>query len=281
MILSISSLSFLSTLIFYLFPNMPYVIFDLLCVFAPMTGYFDQLIKMFQTKNSSKFKSGSSLVLLFSNFLRILYWFGNRFAPYLLWQSIVTIIVHIALCYAYYKFIDPVSIKYRSEDPENSNKFCFNFHPFEVHTFLEFILTLMIFWVLIIAIVIFLCFFFPFRIITDFIGLISNLIDSFQTFPPFYAIVICQDISCITTMLAMQYVAATFMKAVLFLCRPVPWPFRVGVAFQAFFVFFITFEYVRRTCLPRRELSVRGGNDYSDQYSENSEDVRLSSEYSD
>ena len=49
-------------------------------------------------------------------------------------------------------------------------------------------------------------------------------------------------------MLILQYIAATFMKSVLFLCRPVPWPFRVGLAIQAFFVFFISFEYFRKTC---------------------------------
>lgn len=252
MILSISSLNFLSIFIFYQFPNFPSYIFDWLCVFAPMTGYCDQLLKMYQTKDSSKFRSGSSLVLLFSNFLRIVYWYGNRFAGYLLWQSVVTIIVHINLCFAYYKFIDPKSLSNSYENGssrnihQQTNKSLLNLSPFEASTFFEFFLILLIYWFLTIAIVLFFCLFISFHHISEAIGLASNLLDSFQTFPPFFQIVIKHDSSCITTMLVLQFIAATCCKAVLFLCRPVPWPFRVGVAIQAFFVAFITIEFFRR-----------------------------------
>lgn len=285
MILSISSLSFLSIFIFYQFPNFPSYIFDWLCVFAPMTGYCDQLLKMYQTKNSSKFRSGSSLVLLFSNFLRIVYWYGNRFAGYLLWQSVVTIIVHINLCFAYYKFLDTKALgsSYENGSSRNnlhqqqSNKSLLNLSPLEASSFFEFFLILLIYWFLTIAIVLFFCLFISFYHISEFIGLVSNLLDSFQTFPPFYQIVIKHDSSCITTMLVLQFIAATCCKAVLFLCRPVPWPFRVGVAIQAFFVAFITIEFFRRK-LFQSEKAVSSDDSYQDDDEESSEQAL---EYSD
>lgn len=271
MILSISSLSFLSIFIFYQFPNFPSYIFDWLCVFAPMTGYFDQLLKMYQTKDSSKFRSGSSLVLLFSNFLRIVYWYGNRFAGYLLWQSVVTIIVHINLCFAYYKFLDPKALANDSSRSPHQSKSLLNLSPLEASSFFEFFLILLIYWFLIMAIVLFFALFINFRHIAEFIGLVSNIFDSFQTFPPFFQIVINRDSSCITTMLVLQFIAATCCKAVLFLCRPVPWPFRVGVAIQAFFVTFITIEFFRKK-LFQSEKPVS---------SDSSDNSNLSSEYSD
>ena len=284
MILSISALSFLSTVIFYIFPNLPFFIFDWLCVFAPMTGYVDQLIKMCQTKNSTKFRPGSSIVLLFSNFLRIVYWSGSQFANYLFWQSVVTIIVHFALCNAYFSFLDPKIIAQNHEGEPNrtslqqsqqrTEKSFITIQPLHATTFCEFFLILVIDWFAILAILLFLCFFFDFTIIAQFVGLISNLIDSLQTFPPFFQVVFKGDISSITNMLALQFIAATCFKAVLFFCRPVPWPFRVGVGFQAFFVTFISIEYFRKTFFKAERLKQYTDDDTSSQYVEEEEDAK-------
>ena len=245
---------------------MPYFIFDMVCVFAPMSGYFDQLIKMYQTKNSTKFKLGSSLVLLFSNYLRIVSWFGEKFAGYLFWQSVVTIIVHISLCYAYYKFLDPtfLIINFEKDKKEKQKNKRFNFHPFQVYSFKEFFITLIIYWIIIIMTAIFFCFFLKLSIIGSFIGLISNLIDSFQTFPPFYSIIVQRDINCVTNMLVLQYLAAIVLKSVLFLCRPVPWTFRVGLAVQAFFAIVIAFEYYRQTCTFQSEVNADDSDEIED-----------------
>lgn len=240
--LSLASLSFCSTISFYAFPNMPFMIFDFLCVFAPMSGYIDQLRRMISTRCSTNFKPGSSLVLIFSNFLRIVYWFGNHFASYLLWQAVVTTVVHLLLCFFYFQYKD-VTAKVASDMKMTIIRRILNL--FEVDTTVEFFLTLGIALMSIISATIFFCFLVDFSIVAEFIGLISNLVDGLTTFPPFMAIVVRNDISCVTTLLILQFITATCLKAVLFLCRPVPWPFRAGLAIQAFLVFGITVQYIR------------------------------------
>ena len=267
--LSLSALSFCSTAIFYSFPNMPFMIFDFLCVFAPMSGYIDQLRGMIATRCSANFKPGSSLVLLFSNFLRIVYWFGSRFASYLLWQSVVTTIVHALLCFFYFQYKD-VTAKVASDARETILKRVLNL--FEVDTAVEFFLILSICFMSIISATIFLCFLVDFSIIAEFIGLISNMVDSLTTFPPFVAIVIRKDISCTTTLLILQYISATCLKAVLFLCRPVPWPFRAGLAIQAVFTLGITIQYIRIKLEIRAAMQLEEENADGDRTSEEEED---------
>lgn len=241
--MALSTLSFGSTVLFCAVQNMPFVIFDSLCVLAPMSGYVDQLRRMITTKMSSNFQTGSSLILLFSNFMRVLYWIGHRFASYLLFQSLFTIAVHLLLCLAYFIYKDA-----RGKDMsryENSTGFRRLWHLFDVDTATEFFLTLGACLMLIVIVSLIISIFTGFKIVAEIVGLISNLTDSLTTLPPFITIVIHGDISCTTLILILQYISGTCFKAVLFLCRPVPWPFRVGLAIQAFLNLCIVVQFVR------------------------------------
>jgi hypothetical protein len=238
MILGLSWLSFSSTIIFYLFPDFPFLIFDCLCVFAPMFGYLDQLRDMWSSRSASKFKPDSSICFLFSNSLRVTYWIGHRFAAYLFWQSLFTLFVHTLLCHGYFHFREPPAA-----DP--SLGFSVLIHPFCVRSFVAFGFILALWLCLLIGTVFIFGFLIGFSIASELIGLISNLFDSIVTLPPFISVVVHSDASALTSLLVVQFVTATFLKAVLYLCRPTPWPFRVGVAVQGLLVFGITFQFVR------------------------------------
>lgn len=253
MALALSALSFGSTVLFCGFPNMPFFIFDCLCVFAPMSGYIDQLRRMISTKMSSNFQTGSSLILLFSNFMRILYWAGNRFAYYLLFQSVFTVLIHMLLCLFYFKYRD-VRGKDMSQQ-ERSGIIRQLWHLFDVDTAVEFFLVLAICFTLMASVTLILGCITNFRFVSEMVGLISNLIDSLTTLPPFITIVLHNDISCTTTLLILQYISGTCLKAVLFLCRPVPWPFRVGLAVQAFLNLCIVVQFIRITIQSRTEFA--------------------------
>jgi hypothetical protein len=84
-----------------------------------------------------------------------------------------------------------------------------------------------------------------FGIVSGFVGLVSNMVDSVTTFPVFLSVVLQKDISCMTGVLMIQFLVAVCLKAVLFLWRPVPWPFRAGLAVQAFLVVGISIQFLR------------------------------------
>jgi hypothetical protein len=244
MTLSLSWLSFTSTVIFYRYPNLPFFIFDCICVFAPMFAYMDQLRVMWLMRSASRFKPDSSIVLLVCNILRIYYWYWSRFASYLLWQSVVTIAVHTLLCHAFFKFRTP------AHDGEVPAGFL---HPFRVPTFTEFFVIVILWIAGAFALVFLVGCLVGHRIAAEFVGLASNLFDSFTTLPPFISVVIEKNLNFVTTFLVLQFNVAASLKAILFLLRPVPWSFRVGVAVQGCLVVAITVQYIRVKCAERTQ----------------------------
>jgi hypothetical protein len=261
MILSLSTLSFVSTLMFYLFPNAAFFIFDLLCVFAPQSGYLDQLRRMLESKCSAKFEPGSSLVLIFSNFLRIVYWYGNRFALYLLWQSVVTLVVHDLLCLSYFQFKEDAC---GTETPANNTTFV-RFWNSKVRNFRDFSIIMAISFAFVIILVVLFGLVIDLSIVMEFVGLVSNVFDSLTTFPPFVSVVIHGDVTFITKFLILQYVAAAFCKSVLYLCRPVPWTFRVGLLIQCTLTGAIAIQYYR---IQYRASGDRDNGEYSSEEEE-------------
>lgn len=275
MSVALSALSFGSTILFSEVENMPFVIFDALCVIVPMTGYMDQLRTMISTKVSSNFQPGSSLILLFSNFMRVLYWVGHRFASYLLFQSIFTVVIHALLCLFYflYKDIRAKDLSQHERDLRGVKKL---WHLFDVDTALEFFSRLGACFGLIIAAALVLGVITGFEFVTEIIGLISNLTDSLTTLPPFITIVIQCDISCITSLLILQYIAGTCFKAVMFLCRPVPWPFLVGLAIQALLNLCILVQFVRIKIINQPENSEDSSDSKDEEEEEEFEDDDVS-----
>lgn len=242
MILAIAPVYYLGILIFALVPEkLPYVYMDLLCVFIPAAGYFGQLFNMMFSRSSKKFKMNSSIVLMLSNYMKIVYYFDEKFDYYLLGQSIATCVIHSLLCFLYYNYLP-------KKDPENSEELTIsqkikNF--LQCDTYIKFFVANVIVAIAILACYYGACTFLSVNLVCQFTGVVANLIDSLQTFPPFRTIVFHKDIQYTTDLLVIQWILATLFKAGLFTIRPVPWPFYMGLGIQAFLCLGITIQYYR------------------------------------
>ena len=250
---SLTFLNSLNSYMFVYFPNLPYFIFDSLCVFLPTTGYIDQIRRMVVTQSSSSFKIHSSNVLLYSNYLRLLYSLGTKFENFLIWQSVATISIHLTLAFLNF-YYNQKEFKNKNLIPEQlqnvftkRKKIFFLFKPFTSENFSDYIYSLITIYLLIFLIYYISTFFFEISLVSQFIGLLSNIIDSLVTFPQFFLIVIQRNCQYVTTLLIGQWILAAIFKAILFFCRPVPWPFRLGVGIQAGITISITLTYFQIT----------------------------------
>lgn len=72
-------------------------VLDVLIVFGPVAGYISQYRDILHSRSADGFSNKVSLILLLSNILRVLFWYGRRFELSLLFQSLVMIAAQIAL----------------------------------------------------------------------------------------------------------------------------------------------------------------------------------------
>ncbi|KAG0243676.1 hypothetical protein BGW41_001549 [Actinomortierella wolfii] len=83
----------------------PWDVIRIAMVIGPVTGYFHQYYTMSKMKTSIGFSSVTCGVLIVSSIIRIFFWIGEPFDMALLYQSILMIIVQLALlelCVRYY-----------------------------------------------------------------------------------------------------------------------------------------------------------------------------------
>jgi uncharacterized protein with PQ loop repeat len=73
------------------------VAIDVSMVLGPNIGFIAQIIKFREVKSSEGFSKLISLIILAANILRIYFWIGKRFNNVLLFQSCVTIVMHVIL----------------------------------------------------------------------------------------------------------------------------------------------------------------------------------------
>jgi len=70
---------------------------DVGMIIGPISGYFFQYKLIKKTKSIGTFSTYTCAILIFSNILRIYFWFGTRFAFALLLQSILMVVVQLFL----------------------------------------------------------------------------------------------------------------------------------------------------------------------------------------
>lgn len=76
-------------------------VINIAMIFAPSIGYITQAIKFKIKKSSVGFSLYVCLVLIFSNILRIFFWFGKQFTTALLFQSFVVLLSQLYLIKVY------------------------------------------------------------------------------------------------------------------------------------------------------------------------------------
>ncbi|ESL08429.1 hypothetical protein TRSC58_03868 [Trypanosoma rangeli SC58] len=94
-----------------------YIAFSVGMVFGPHIGYVVQLHEMGSTRNVEGYSPLVSLILLLSNTIRIVYFFGHHFALALLFQAIFAILVHTALLIILLHMTHSVSRNAEGQDP--------------------------------------------------------------------------------------------------------------------------------------------------------------------
>ncbi|RNF00017.1 hypothetical protein TraAM80_07844 [Trypanosoma rangeli] len=94
-----------------------YIAFSIGMVFGPHIGYVFQLHEMTFTRNVEGYSPLVSLILLVSNSIRIVYFFGHHFALALLFQAVFAILVHTALLIIVLHMTHSVSRNPEGQDP--------------------------------------------------------------------------------------------------------------------------------------------------------------------
>lgn len=230
--------------LFVLAPKIPNFILNFALVFLPTIGYLDQLKNMIKTKSSDCFKPGSSIVLLISNFLRIIYWMFDHFELYLLNQSLAMVVIQLTLVGLSYKYKE-----YKPGEEIYKPKRCIRkmlsvIQLYDASSFIEFLFGLTVIYSFIIGCALLGSMFVDKAYIGSAVGLAANGIDSFTTFPQFLIIVFRRDTRYVTPLLLLQWISACALKVGLFIWKPVPWPFIVGTGIQGFFTTSIALTYV-------------------------------------
>ena len=265
---SLTSVEYFCTYLFYKIPNCPFFLFDAVVAVAPMAGYIDLIFKVKKVKSAISINKDSAIIFLVSNMMRLIYFYGERYAMYLFWQALVTVVVQYILCFLSYRYKksenmvgDGSIVVSKSHQAQPM----FSCHPFAVNTFLGFnIISLLIIGIFI-GFTAFFSVMIGLKITMNSIGLISSLMDSIVTFPQFINAVFLQNITYITPMLLFQWISGTLFKLFLFFFRPTPWPFRVGASVQAFLVFSITAQFIRmKYCINQEDDSDSEASDSQD-----------------
>lgn len=75
-------------------------------VFAPCIGYVSQIQTMQSTGQAEAFSTYVSFILIFSNTVRLFWWFAERFSVVLLWAAIVMIICQLVLIYVWVQVVN-------------------------------------------------------------------------------------------------------------------------------------------------------------------------------
>lgn len=214
---------------------------DLSCTVFPTFGYLDQLGRIIKTKSSENFKIDSSIVLLLSNYLRIIYWYWKQFDSYLLWQSIWMIGVQLTLAFVYYYYKPDILGSQNDQEESSDTGKIESIFP---KNFLQFMVCVIVFALVLITTAIGLHSVFDANVIIEGVGVLSNLIDCVVTLPQFILVVIQREIKYVTVPLLLQWILALGCKLTLYIMRPVPLPFMLGLSVQAFLTFFIVFSYL-------------------------------------
>ena len=230
--LSLAPLDFLSVEVFHYVPSLPDYMILFTLIFMPTLGYFDQLKKMILTKSSEFFDMDTALILLFTNFLRFIYWAFEPFEPYLLGQAVAVFGVQLWLSITFFYF---------EYSPHEKVGFGRNRHHMSIKYLLgarrasnvyDFFLSLWFYAFSIVFTFLFCSLLFGRKYMCTVVILIANIVDTTVSIPQFVKIVIEGNIESASTVLVGQYLIGDVMKLLLFLATGSEWPFVFGAVLQ-------------------------------------------------
>ena len=210
-------------------------------IFAPSIGYIIQANK-FKSKASSKgFALYGCLVIIISNILRILFWFGKNFTKVLLYQSFVVLLSQFYLIKKYLEYSDTKGdSSAHSKDKEDNNNNTRNYlSPVFYNEIMEDLANPSLFWkwntilhyltsiVLIFVFCLLECSLFGFsnKKHTEFIGFLSTSIEVVLGVPQLIKNCQRKDVDTLSLIMLMTWIFGDFFKTIYYLVTKCPFQF--------------------------------------------------------
>lgn len=237
-------------------PSLPDNLLTFAMMLMPCVGYFDVLRIMIQKQSNAAYNMQVALILLSANAVKITFWFFEPYPLLIFGQSVFLFIIQIILtylCYRYKNSPDDVSngvhlasyrdiqrpsrhasVSFPSRTYSHAHIFsrslsALNFLKItQAPIFLEFLLCLLTGYIVFLVIFSILWIIIGAQKDINFIGLLGNIIDAFQTFPLFIRIVIQRNANSISIILLLQQVFGDIIKLVIFHLTGSPFVFIIG-----------------------------------------------------
>ena len=235
MSLPLYGLDFLSVEMFHCFPTLADDIFLAVVIIMPSLGYGDQLVKMISKKSSGFLNKSTALILLFTNYLRFIYWIFEPFETYLLGQSVAVFTLQICLFafsfyYEHEKHGQVGFIRIRERSASLKYFLAVN----EVRTVFDFVISLSIYGIAIGLIFAALARALGINTACTVFIIIANLVDTTVSIPLFVTVVVEHRIENTSALLIGQYLVGDVLKLLMFWLGGSSWPFVFGALLQTF-----------------------------------------------
>ena len=201
-------------------------------IMMPTLGYLDQLNKMISAKSSQYFDMDTALILLFTNFLRFIYWVFEPFEIYLLGQAIAVFATQLCLAatFFYFEYSSHEKVGFGRHHHHRSLKYLFGIR--RAGNIYDFAMSLWFYGLVILFAFVFFSLLFGRDLVCTAIIVIANVVDTFVSIPQFIRVVIEKNVESVSSLLVGQYLIGDIMKLLLFLWTRSPWPFVFGAVLQ-------------------------------------------------
>lgn len=252
-IFALAGIDALSVEVFHWISELPHYMLLVILIFMPTLGYWDQLRKMIKEKTSDFFKMEPALILIFTNFLRFIYWKSEPFEAYLLGQSIAVFGVQILLSVVsfYYSQSKHDKIGFSNQYPR-TKALSYFFKPKDVKNARDFLLSLVIYGVTITLVSSIFSLILGTKRLSTVIILIANIVDTTVSLPQFTDVVMKHQIGGVSVVLVAQYLIGDVLKLIMFTVGNSAWPFVLGAALQTAIDLTVAVSFVKQSKAKKR-----------------------------
>jgi hypothetical protein len=151
-------------------------VYKILSVLTPALNYLPQYFLMDRQKTTGMFSNETCFLLIYSNLLRIAFWFKKEFETCLLLQSVVVIALQVLLLY---KFIEVSSAQNTKSIPTQTNNSSSSIFSKSTKRLLKLLVPIFIVFLLFLSVFI--------RVesngMTELTGIVASLIETILPFP--------------------------------------------------------------------------------------------------
>lgn len=232
----------------------PYYIIDFVIMLFPSAKFLDSIQTMIRSKSTEAYSVLTVIILLLSQGLKNLFFFFCKYPLIIFCQSLFQLMVALLMSFLNFFFEDPLpnfpfippninltfTNRVRTLNFSNiSRLFCLH----KTKTFNEFLISVLVYSLLISAAFIILYFVFDRKITVCIIEISANMIETTVLFPTFIRIYNNQKTNDIPLFTVLQFLLCDTLQVLLYLYYKAPLSFIIGIIVQLFYdiIFFIIF----------------------------------------